>query len=328
MLPESRPTPPPPPRQRRRIALSAAAVTAIAAAAAGIGYAAADRAPAPAGDVNVEMAGKPGANPHPEVTRNSGVSRVKSDSRGDAVKIRPCPGPNPYGSHDCPESTIVSVPDGTPVQMWCWTDSMAPDGYPSDHKRWFYVIQAPGSPEPGEEGYVYSALIPVSEQIITPVCTTQRLLELHPLPPAPPDPEPEPTNTPAPAPVPPSPAPQPAAPTAKAPEPTPAKSAPAEPPQPAKRTVREQSGSHGSPTFLNAHGAKGPGERVPAHTWVDVECRVYAPEIDSANPDGWWYRIATTPWNGSYYAVANTFMNGDAPGQSPPTNTDWSVPVC
>ncbi|WP_030160835.1 hypothetical protein [Streptomyces sp. NRRL S-244] len=28
------------------------------------------------------------------------------------------------------------------------------------------------------------------------------------------------------------------------------------------------------------------------------------------------------------YAVANTFMYGDTPGQNPPTNTDWSVPAC
>ncbi|MGW0754475.1 hypothetical protein [Streptomyces sp. NPDC002587] len=315
-------------KKPRRLALSAAAVTAIAATAAGIGYLAADRAPAaaPPGDVSVELAGKPGAGPHPEVTRSSGVSRVKSDSPGDPVKIRPCPGLNPYGTNDCPESWVRFVPDGTPVQMWCWTDSMAPDGYPADHKRWFYVIQAAGAPEPGEEGYVYSALIPVSEQITTPVCTAQRWLEIHPPSPAPPDPEPEPTK--APVPALPSPAPLPVEPPVKAPEPEPTKPATAEPPPPAKHTIREQSGSHGSPTFLNAHGAKGPGERIPAHTWVEVECRVFAPEIDSANPDGWWYRIATSPWNGSYYAVANTFMNGDTPGQNPPTNTDWSVPAC
>ncbi|MCX4632398.1 hypothetical protein [Streptomyces sp. NBC_01443] len=283
----------------------------------------ADRSPVAADDVNVETAGKQGSSPHPEVTRTSGVSRVKSDSRGDPVKIRPCPGLNPYGTHDCPESSVLFVPDGTPVQMWCWTDStVAPDGYPADHRRWFYVIQAPGSPNPGEEGYVYSALIPVSEQITTPVCTAQRCLELHP--PAPPDPEPEPTQ--APTPALPSLTPSPVAPTVKAPEPSPAKPATTAPPPPAKHPIREESGSHGSPTFLNAHGAKGPGEPIPAHTWVEVECRVYAPEIKSANPDGWWYRIASSPWNGSYYAVANTFMNGDTPGHTPATSTGRRAP--
>ncbi|MFF3863381.1 hypothetical protein [Streptomyces sp. NPDC002209] len=82
------------------------------------------------------------------------------------------------------------------------------------------------------------------------------------------------------------------------------------------------------PAFRNPHGVKGLGERVPVHAWVDVECRVFALEVDSANPDGWWYRIVTSPWSGSYYAVANMFMNGGAPGQSLPAKTDSSVSVC
>ncbi|MFJ3176322.1 hypothetical protein ACIPJK_36905 [Streptomyces roseus] len=49
--------------------------------------------------------------------------------------------------------------------------------------------------------------------------------------------------------------------------------------------------------------------------------------LDSANPDGWWYRIVTSPWSGSDYLVTNTFMIGDAPGQSPAINMGWSVPV-
>ncbi|WP_404962233.1 hypothetical protein [Streptomyces sp. 147326] len=137
----------------------------------------------------------------------------------------------------------------------------------------------------------------------------------------------EPGPTKAAPPAPPSPTPPAVTPTAKAPEPTITKPATPEPPQPAKRTIREQSGSKGSPTFLDPHGAKGPSGRIPAHSWIEVECRVYAPEIETANPDGWWYRIASHPWNGRY-AVANTFMNGDTPGQTPATNTDWSVPVC
>ncbi|MFD3719806.1 hypothetical protein [Streptomyces sp. NPDC058674] len=217
--------------------------------------------------------------------------------------------------------------------MWCWTDSSAPAGYPPSAKPWFYVIQAADSPSPGKEGYVYSALIPSAEQIITPLCTTERLLATQPRPPAPPEPAPEPSEKPKPTPAPPS-APPPAPPTSRTPEPPrtssppppPATTAPAVPPT--RHTVREQSGRHGSPAFLNPHNASGVGITVPAHAWVDIECRIYAPGIRSAEPDNWWYRIASSPWNGRYYAVGNTFMNGDAPGQNPPTNTDWSVPVC
>ncbi|MFE2009161.1 hypothetical protein [Streptomyces sp. NPDC059491] len=321
-----------------KTALKTAAVTALVVTAAGIGYLAAQAHPTTNDKTTIEVATKPSPQPHPEVTRTAGLSKVKTDTPGTPVKIRPCPGPNPYGTNDCPESAVSYLDDGASVQMWCWTDSYAPEGYPPTHMRWFYVIQADGSPEPGEEGYIYSALIPVTEQIRTPVCTTQRLLDLHPLPPAPPDPTPEPTPSTTPGPIPTASdtataAPPPTNSTPALPPTTPAPPPPTRtrtsepPPPPSKPAVREQSGSHGSPTFENPHGARGPGTRIPPNTWVDVECRVYAPEIDSANPDGWWYRIATSPWKG-YYAVANTFMNGDAPGQQPPTNTDWSVPVC
>lgn len=111
--------------------------------------------------------------------------------------------------------------------------------------------------------------------------------------------------------------PPPAPPTAKAPEPAPNRPVAPSAVTPAKRTVREQSGSHGSPTFANPHGAIGPGVRIPADALVEVECRVYAPEI--ANADGWWYRIASGAFDGRY-DVANIFMNGDATAQMPATN--------
>jgi surface antigen len=101
-------------------------------------------------------------------------------------------------------------------------------------------------------------------------------------------------------------------------------SPPAPPP-----TWREQQGSLGANTFLNPHNASGMGTRIPAMAWVDVSCKVHAPAIASANPDGYWYRIASPPWNNQYYAVANTFWNGDIPGVKPYThNTDWAVPNC
>lgn len=95
-------------------------------------------------------------------------------------------------------------------------------------------------------------------------------------------------------------------------------------------TWTEQSGSHGSPTFRNPSNASGRGPTVPAMTYVEVTCKIRpATTIASANPDGYWYRIASAPWNNDYYAVANTFWNGDAPGQKPYThNTDWNVPDC
>ncbi|WP_055559006.1 hypothetical protein, partial [Streptomyces luridiscabiei] len=171
-------------KRSRTLVLSAAAVTAITVTALGIGYTAGRAEPGTEAK-SVEMTGKTGINPHPEITRDSGLSRVKAETPGGAVRIRPCPGPAPYGSPDCPESSITYVPDGTLVQMWCWTDSMnAPEGYSADRKRWFYVYQPTDTPDTRPEGYLYSAFIPASEQITTRQCTTQILLELRPPPPA------------------------------------------------------------------------------------------------------------------------------------------------
>lgn len=91
----------------------------------------------------------------------------------------------------------------------------------------------------------------------------------------------------------------------------------------------EQQGSLGANTFTNPFNASGMGVKIPAMAYVEVSCKVYAPQIASANPDGYWYRIASPPWNNAYYAVANTFWNGDIPGVKPYThNTDFSVPDC
>jgi len=94
------------------------------------------------------------------------------------------------------------------------------------------------------------------------------------------------------------------------------------------KTYSEQEGHYGANTFTNPYNASGMGLKIPAGAWVQVVCKVYAPQIQSANPDGYWYRIASSPWNSVYYAVANTFMNGD-PWNGPYThNTDFNVPDC
>jgi hypothetical protein len=102
------------------------------------------------------------------------------------------------------------------------------------------------------------------------------------------------------------------------------------PPTPTSvRTYTEQAGTAGSPTFLNPVNAGGPGPRIPAMSNVEVFCKVYAPQIASVNPDGYWYKVATAPWSGSYFAPANNFWNGDVPGVKPYIhNTDFAVPDC
>jgi hypothetical protein len=97
---------------------------------------------------------------------------------------------------------------------------------------------------------------------------------------------------------------------------------------PVPTTFAEQQGSHGATTVTNIHNASGVGAKVPAAAWVQVSCKVYDPTIASVNPDGYWYRIASSPWNNAYYAPANTFMNGDPWGGPYTHNTDLAVPNC
>jgi hypothetical protein len=98
---------------------------------------------------------------------------------------------------------------------------------------------------------------------------------------------------------------------------------------PSTKVTREQSGYRGSPTLKDPCNGTLLGVKIAPMTYVSVTCRFYAPEVPTANPDGWWYLIENKPWNSNYYAVSNTFWNGDIPGHLPYThNTDFSVPVC
>src|SRR4051812_29970777 len=67
-------------------------------------------------------------------------------------------------------------------------------------------------------------------------------------------------------------------------------------------TYTEQQGSHGAKSFLNYHNASGIGTFVAAMSYVQVSCKVYDPTITSVNPDGYWYRLASSPWNDAYYS--------------------------
>lgn len=100
------------------------------------------------------------------------------------------------------------------------------------------------------------------------------------------------------------------------------------PPPPASAVAEQESPNYPTNTFTNYHNASGVGPKVAAGQWVQVSCKVYDPTIQSVNPDGYWYRIATSPWSNQYYAPANNFLNGDPPQGPYSRNTDWSVGNC
>lgn len=97
---------------------------------------------------------------------------------------------------------------------------------------------------------------------------------------------------------------------------------------PSGSTVQEIEGGLGASTFASYATVAGVGPAVPPRASVAVSCKVYDPSIGSVSPDGYWYQIASSPWNGAYYAAANTFLNGDPANGPYSHNTDFAVPDC
>lgn len=110
-------------------------------------------------------------------------------------------------------------------------------------------------------------------------------------------------------------------------QPQPQQPEPQPPPQQGTKT-QMQGVKSGANTFTNYHNASGLGPKIAYMQQVEVSCKVHDPYIASVNPDGYWYRIASSPWNNSYYSPANTFFNGDPVGGPYSRNTDFSVPDC
>lgn len=93
--------------------------------------------------------------------------------------------------------------------------------------------------------------------------------------------------------------------------------------------IEEKAGTGGASTFRNPETLSRSGPKVEPGQRVQVECKIYSPEPPSVNPDGYWYLLASAPWNSRFYAPANSFWNGDEPGQHPYTHdTDFRVPDC
>jgi hypothetical protein len=79
-------------------------------------------------------------------------------------------------------------------------------------------------------------------------------------------------------------------------------------------------------TFRDYEAAGEEGVEIGAFQSVEVGCKVFAPEIASIEPEGFWYRIHSSPWSDEYYAAANAFLNGANFGEA--IYTDTAVPDC
>lgn len=77
-----------------------------------------------------------------------------------------------------------------------------------------------------------------------------------------------------------------------------------------------------------ATGGGSQGATIPANTTVQVACKVAGLAVSDGNTN--WYRIASSPWDSSYYASADAFYNNGTTS-GPLTNTpfvDPNVPPC
>ena len=78
--------------------------------------------------------------------------------------------------------------------------------------------------------------------------------------------------------------------------------------------------------YADAGGSEGP--EIPSNETVQIQCKVNGFRV--ADGDTWWYRVASSPWNNSYYGSADAFYNnGETSGSLLGTPfVDPSVPNC
>ncbi len=113
----------------------------------------------------------------------------------------------------------------------------------------------------------------------------------------------------APAPAAPAPTSAPASPAAAPPAPVAPPPAP-EPPAPAGPSWTQVTGgvTNTWTNYVNAGGTH--GGTIPGQTAVQIACKVTGFRVADGNT--WWYRIASPPWNGQFYASADAFYNNGA----------------
>lgn len=107
------------------------------------------------------------------------------------------------------------------------------------------------------------------------------------------------------------------------PLPTPIPTTPPPPP-----TWAETAGgvAHTWTNYQNAGGYQ--GQSVAQYQTIQIACKITGFVVADGNP--WWYRIAQTPWNNTYYVSADAFYNNGATSGSL-KGTPWvdpAVPNC
>lgn len=102
----------------------------------------------------------------------------------------------------------------------------------------------------------------------------------------------------------------------------------ASPPPPPSPVYYETVGgvTHTWTNYTNAGGYEGPV--ISSNATVQIACKLNGFRVADGNT--WWYRIASVPWSGAYYASADAFYNnGQTSGSLKGTPfVDPAVPGC
>jgi hypothetical protein len=110
------------------------------------------------------------------------------------------------------------------------------------------------------------------------------------------------------------------------PDGTPPPPPPPPPPPTAKHVETTGGSSHTWTNYTNAGGEQGPS--IPSNATIEIACKLEGFRVSDGNT--WWYRLASSPWDGKYYASADGFYNnGQTSGSLHGTPfVDGSVPDC
>ncbi|MFT7837426.1 hypothetical protein Q5530_14870 [Saccharothrix sp. BKS2] len=92
-----------------------------------------------------------------------------------------------------------------------------------------------------------------------------------------------------------------------------------------ERIVETAANRNGSPTFADNLGKASTVGDIPYGTEVEVSC--VTPNLSAMTSVNAFYRIETAPWQGQF-SPANTFLNGDEPGQPGTHDINEAVPPC
>ena len=84
----------------------------------------------------------------------------------------------------------------------------------------------------------------------------------------------------------------------------------------------------GATTFRDPRSFSSPGKRVKPLERVKVVYRFYDPDAPPSVQPGWWYLLASPPWNRQYYSPANSYLNGDPVKGPAITGVNSGIPVC